>query len=183
MCFGFAYMIYLTFFQRRLTGDLGISSAAAGNLFLLLGAVSLVTGFLWGGISDKVGRGRALALNSFLQVIAAALFAWWTTTTGLVISALLSGLTAVAVPGIIGAGCGDKFGARLASTALGFVTLLMGIGQVLGPYIAGRLADALGTLEYSYLLCAGVFLSASLLALTLRDAMECIERPGGNRAD
>ena len=74
------------------------------------------------------------------------------------------------MPGIIGAGCGDKFGARLASTSLGFITLFLGIGQVLGPYIAGRMADAFGTLEYSYLLSAAVYLAASLLAMFLREA-------------
>jgi predicted MFS family arabinose efflux permease len=169
MSFGFAYMVYLTFFQRRLTGDLGLSSVEAGNLFLLLGAASVICGLVWGSISDHMGRGKALALNSLLQAAAAALFAWWPSTCGIILSTLLCGLTAIAVPGIIGAGCADSFGARLASTSLGFVTVFMGIGQVLGPYLAGRMADSYGTLKYSYLLSAGVFLVASVLAVALRD--------------
>jgi MFS family permease len=169
MAFGFAYMIYFTFFQKRLIGDLGLSSSAAGNLFLMLGIASIACGFLWGAISDRIGRGRAIAINCLLQGISALLFAWWTATPGLVISAVLFGITTVAVPGMVGAGCGDQFGARLASVSLGFVTIFIGIGQVLGPYLAGKMADAFGSLAYSYVLSAGVFFAGAVLSAFLRE--------------
>ena len=168
--FGFAYMIYFTFFQKRLTADLGMSSNAAGNIFLILGVFSIVCGFLWGGISDRVGRGRALAVNLLLQGVAAALFAWWPTTPGLVISAVLCGITALAIPGIVGAGCGDQFGPVLASASLGFVTIFLGTGQVFGPYLAGKMADTFGSLAYSYVLAAGVFVVGAVLAIFLRES-------------
>jgi MFS family permease len=169
LAFGFAYMIYFTFFQKRLTIDAGWTSAAAGKAFLVLGVASIVCGFLWGSISDRVGRGRAIAVSLLLQGIAAALFAWWPTTPGLFISAVLFGLTAVAIPGVVGAGGGDQFGPLLASTSLGFVTVFLGIGQVLGPYLAGRMADAFGSLKYSYLLAAGVFFVGAALSAFLRE--------------
>jgi predicted MFS family arabinose efflux permease len=169
MMYGFAYMVYFTFFQKRLTHDLGFSSAEAGNLFLVLGVVSLICGVLWGVLSDRIGRGRAIAAMCLLQAVAAVLFAWWPATPGLVLSAALIGLTALAVPGIVGAGCGDQFGPVLASASLGFVTIFLGIGQVVGPYLAGRLADAHGTLTYSYLMAAGVFLLGAVLAALLRE--------------
>ncbi len=170
MAFGFAYMIYVTFFQKRLTADLGLTSAEAGSLFLLLGAASLICGFLWGAISDRIGRGRALFINSLLQAAAAALMVWWPTLPGVILSVLLCGLTAVAVPGIIGAACGDEFGAGAAATALSAVTVMMGVGQMVGPYVAGKLADVSGSLERSYLLAAGAYVLASVLALSLRKA-------------
>jgi MFS family permease len=169
LTFGFAYMIYFTFFQKRLTADLGFSSQAAGNIFLILGLASLACGVLWGSISDRIGRGRALALMSLIQAVAAALFAWWPTMPGLVISAVIYGLVVLAVPGIVGAGCGDQYGPVLASASLGFVTIFLGIGQVLGPYLAGRMEDAFGSLTYSYLLAAGVFLVGAVLAAFLRE--------------
>ena len=89
--------------------------------------------------------------------------------TGLILSAVIVGLTSLAVPGIVGAGCGDQFGPVLASASLGFVTVFLGIGQVLGPYLGGRLADAYGTLSYSYLMAGGVFLVGGLLAVVLRE--------------
>jgi MFS family permease len=169
MAFGFSYMIYFTFFQKRLTTDLGFTPAQAGSYFLVLGVASIACGFIWGTISDRVGRGRAIAINCGIQGAAAALFAWWPSTAGIVISAFLFGITTVAVPGIVGAGCGDKFGSTLASTSLGFVTIFLGIGQVLGPYIAGRMADSFHTLGYSYLLAAGVFCVGAVLSAFLRE--------------
>jgi MFS family permease len=169
LAFGFAYMIYFTFFQKRLTVDMGWSSAGAGNAFLALGLASIASGFIWGSISDRVGRGRAIAASLLLQGVAAALFAWWETIAGLFVSAALFGLTAVAIPGIVGAGCGDRFGPLLASTSLGFVTVFLGVGQVLGPYLAGWMADAFGSLKYSYVLAAGVFLVGAALSAFLRE--------------
>jgi MFS family permease len=58
----------------------------------------------------------------------------------------------------------------LASASLGFVTIFMGIGQVLGPYIAGAMADAFGSLIYSYVLAAGVFCVGTVLAAFLRES-------------
>ena len=71
MMFGFAYMVYFTFFQKRLTADLHFSATAAGDFFLVLGVVSIVCGVLWGIISDRIGRGRAIAAMCLLQAVAA----------------------------------------------------------------------------------------------------------------
>jgi MFS family permease len=169
MMFGFAYMIYFTFFQKRLTTDLGWSSSKAGTLFLIMGITSLACGVIWGIISDRIGRGRAIALMCLIQAIAAVMFAWWPSTTGIVISAAIYGLCSLAVPGIVGAGCGDQFGPVLASASLGFVTIFLGIGQVVGPYLAGWMADVFDTFAYSYLLAAAVFFIGTILALSLKE--------------
>ena len=182
LTFGFAYMIYFTFFQKRLTADLGLSSGQAGALFLAIGVVSIACGVLWGAISDRIGRGRALGLMSLVQTAACVLFAWWPTTPGLIISAVAFGLTAIAVPGIVGAGCGDQFGPVLASVSLGFVTIFLGIGQVLGPYLAGQMADSYGSLKYSYVLAAGVFFVGAIAAVFLRETGWAAERRRRTRA-
>ncbi len=176
MAFGFAYIVYFTFFQKRLTADLHHSAGRAGAFFMVVGIASLVCGVLWGAISDRIGRGRALAVMCVVQAVAAALFAWWPTTPGLLISALAFGLTAIAFPGIVGAGCGDQYGPRLASVSLGFVTVFLGIGQVVGPYLAGRMADAFGSLKYAYVLAAGVFLAGAIAAGFLRETGWLAER-------
>ncbi|MCL5734794.1 MAG: MFS transporter [Actinobacteria bacterium] len=169
MMFGFSYMIYFTFFQKRLTADLGFSSQSAGFIFLIMGIASLLCGVIWGTISDRIGRGRAIAVMCLAQAGAAVLFALWPTTAGLIISAAIYGLCSLAVPGIVGAGCGDQFGPVLASASLGFVTIFLGVGQVAGPYSAGKMEDIFGTLTYSYLLAAGVFFIGTVLALFLKE--------------
>ena len=180
--FGFGYVIYFTFFQKRLTADLGMSATAAGNIFLVVGVFSLVCGVLWGSISDRIGRGRALTLNYLLQGTASALFAWWTDIPGLVISAVFCGLTALAIPGLMGAACGDRFGPIMASASLGFVTIFIGVGQTLGPYVAGKLADVFGNLTYSYALSAAIFYVGAVVAAFLPDHRRVAARPARSEA-
>jgi len=169
LLYGFAFLIYQTFFQKRLTGDLDYSSEAAGYLFLLIGVGGFLGGVLWGSVSDRIGRGRALALMFIVMAASATLFAWWPTTPGLIISAFIMGLAAMGLPGVVGAGCGDQFGPVLASAALGLVTIFTGVGMVFGPYLAGKLADVSGSLTYSYLLACGVFVVAAVLSSCLRE--------------
>jgi predicted MFS family arabinose efflux permease len=169
MMFGFAYISYFTFFQTRLIKDLGWSADKAGALFLVLGVASLFCGVIWGTISDRTGRGRALASMCVIQAIASVLFAVWPSTSGIVLSAVIFGLCSLAVPGIVGAGCGDQFGPVLASASLGFVTVFFGVGQAAGPYLLGGMADIFGSYANSYLVAAGVFLVGTVLALFLRE--------------
>lgn len=169
LLYGFAFLIYQTFFQKRLTGDLDYSSETAGYLFLLIGVGGFLGGVLWGSISDRIGRGRALALMFVVMAASATLFAWWPTTPGLIISAFIMGLAAMGLPGVVGAGCGDQFGPVLASAALGLVTIFTGVGMVFGPYLAGKLADVSGSLAYSYMLACGVFVVAAVLSSCLRE--------------
>lgn len=160
-------MIYMTFFMKRLVADLDYSAVEAGNLFMLVGVASLVCGVLWGYISDAVGRRRAMSMALTIQAVAYTMFALWTSTTGLVLSALLFGLTAWAVPALMAATCGDIVGPLLAPMAFGFLTVFHGLGQALGPYVAGRMADSLPTLAPSYLLAAAAALVGAVGAFVL----------------
>ena len=184
--YGIGFLTYFTFFQKRLTTDLAYSAETAGNLFVVVGVAGLVGGFFWGTISDRIGRRRTIAITLALGAVAALLFAWAPSLVALGISAVLLGSTGVVIPGLVGAACGDKFGAVLASASLGFVTVLVGAGQSLGPYLGGLLGDAFGSLGPAYLLSAGVYLLGSLAALVLPEtrrgrAAASAARPGADR--
>ena len=127
VAFGFSYMIYLTFFFKRLVAEGGYSKAAAGDLFMTLGWASLVCGVLWGWLSDRLGRRVALVSIYLVQSLAYGLFALWPTPTGFTLSALLFGITAWSIPAVMAAACGDVLGPRLAPAALGFITLFFGM--------------------------------------------------------
>ena len=175
LLYGFAYVLYLTFFQKRLTVDLGFTSRAAGDLFLLAGVVSVVCGSLGGLVSDRIGRGRALAIILALEAVAACLFGLDPGTAALVISAVLFGIGVFAVAGLIGAACGDGYGSRLVFAALGFVTIFIGLGQAAGPYVGGLLEDRFASLGPSYLLSAALFAAGALVAVFLPDVRPACE--------
>jgi len=152
--FGFSYIIYATFFFRYLVGEVGYSSIAAGNLYMVMGWFSMVCGLIWGTLSDHIGRRTTLVLVFEIQAASFVLFALGQKPAGLFISAVLFGLTAWSIPAIMAAACGDVVGHRLAPAALGFITLFLGIGQATGPSIAGIIADKTGSFTSAFLLAA-----------------------------
>ena len=58
----------------------------------------------------------------------------------------------------------------MAPAALGFITLFFGVGQAIGPSVAGAMADASGTFVSAYLLAGFVALLGAVGALSLRPA-------------
>ena len=166
--FGFSYMIYLTFFIKKLTAEAHYSDHAAGELFMLVGWCSLLCGVIFGTLSDVIGRNWALMIVYLFHSTAFALFVLWPTDIGFTLSAIIFGLSAWSVPAIMAATCGELLGARLAPTALGFVTLFHSVGQVAGPYVAGAMADATGSFDSSFLLASATALAAAIGAAFLR---------------
>jgi predicted MFS family arabinose efflux permease len=167
IAFGFSYIIYMTFFFKHLITEGGYTRESAGNLFMLVGWLSLFCGVIWGAVSDRLGRKHTLAIVYLLQAIAFSLFALWPEPPGFLLSSVLFGLTAWSIPAIMAAACGDVLGAKMAPAALGFITLFFGIGQAVGPSVAGAIADATGTFNPAFLLAgiAALFGAAGSLFL------------------
>ncbi len=165
--FGFSYIIYATFFAKYLESELGYTRAEAGNLWQIVGWISISCGIFWGWVSDMLGRKYGLALVSALQGTAYVLFAVWTAPLGAVISAVIFGLTAWSIPAIMAAACGDRLGSRLAPAALGFVTLFFGIGQAMGPTVGGGIADLTGSFATSFLVAMAIAWTGTRAALAL----------------
>lgn len=170
MANGFSYIIFMTFFIKRLVGEGGYSRVEAGSLFMTMGWASLFCGVAWGFVSDIIGRRRALITVYLIHTVAFALFAIWPTTTGFTIAAVMFGFTAWSIPAIMAATCGDILGSRLAPAALGFITLFFGIGQAIAPSLAGAMADAFGSFTTAYILAAAVAFIGAIGSVLLKPA-------------
>lgn len=170
VAFGFSYIIYMTFFVKGLIAEGGYTQEASGRLFMTMGWFSLLCGLLWGTASDVIGRKRALIIVYVIHAVAFSLFALWPAPLGFTISAILFGLSAWSIPAIMAATCGDVLGSRLAPAALGFITFFFGVGQAIGPSIAGAIADAAGSFSPAFLLAGGVALLGAFGASLLRPA-------------
>lgn len=156
--FGFSYIIYSTFFIRHLVKEGGLTPEAAGVLWMNIGTLSGISGFLWGGVSDRWGRRFAL-MGVFLVQGTSFLALGFSHALGVIyFSATLFGLTAWSIPALMAALAGDIFGARLAPAALGLVTVVFGLGQALGPTAAGAIADATRSFAPALVLAGGVAL-------------------------
>jgi MFS family permease len=137
-------------------------------MYMILGWSSMVCGLLWGSIADVIGLKWAMMIILFIRSVSYAIFALWTGAGGIVVSAVLFGITAWGIPAIMAVVCGDIVGPLMAPAAYGFLTAFHGFGQAAGPYAAGRLADSLSTFTASYLMAAGVAFLSGIGMLLLR---------------
>ena len=175
IAFGFSYIIYMTFFTKCLIAEGGYSQKEAGNLFMVMGWCSLLCGLIWGTLSDVIGRKRVLMIVYLVHATAFSLFELWSAPGGFTLSAILFGLSAWSIPAIMAAVCGDMLGPKLAPAGLGFITLFFGIGQAIGPSVAGAIADDAKSLLPPFLLAGAVALLGAFGAWLLR-------RPSGSSA-
>ncbi|RJX30114.1 MAG: MFS transporter [Desulfarculus sp.] len=166
--YGFSYIIYMTFFAAYLVREAGLSPAAAGGLWALVGGLSIFCGVIWGGVSDKLGRGKGSALAYVALAASYLLMALVPGAAGHYLSSIVFGLTAWSIPTIMAAAAGDQVGPKLAPAGLGFITLFFGIGQALGPWVGGLLADATRSFTVPFLLATAVSLLGAALSLRLR---------------
>jgi MFS family permease len=169
--FGFSYIIYIQFFSAYLINEARIGLEKAGSYLMLLGILSIFCGPFWGAVSDRIGRKYGLALVLLTQGTSYLIFGLVKSDSGYLISAILFGLTAWAVPSIVTAAVGDSVHPRMAPAALGFTILIFGTGQALAPPIAGKIADLTGSFSPAFILSAVVAFTGMAGALL-------IKRPG-----
>jgi MFS family permease len=166
--YGFSYIIYLTFFVAFMTKEVGLSTKTAGGIFAVTGFLCILSGTIWGHISDILGRRHGSMLGYISLALAYLLPALSQGILSIYASAILFGITMSAIPVIMAAAAGDAVGGRLAPAGLGFITLFFGVGQAFGPAIAGWIKDTTGTFTYAFALSAGVSFLGALGSLVLK---------------
>jgi MFS family permease len=162
--FGYTYAIYVTFIVTALVRDRGLSESAAGAFWSAVGLLSLLSGPVFGGLSDRLGRRAGLVLVFSFQLAAYLLAGAHLPRAFLWLSVGLFGLVAWSVPTIMVAAVADLVGPDQALPAFGFLTFFFGVGQIAGPAVAGVLAQRTGTFSSSFLMAAafaGVAIAAS----------------------
>ena len=166
--FGFSYIIYVTFFVAYLTSEATLTPQKAGQIFALLGVASILSGTLWGALSDVLGRRYGSLLAYLTIALSFLVLALWRSSPGFYVSSIVFGLSLSSIPAIMAAAVGDSIGGKLAPAALGFITLIFGIGQSLGPAVAGGIKDMTGTFVGAFVLSAVVSLIGAAGSMLLR---------------
>lgn len=165
--FGSTYVIYLTFLVTSLVQERGFTEESAGALWSVVGILSLGSGPLFGWFSDRFGRKRGLFLVFCIQATAYVSAMAVLPLPFLYLSIVCFGIVAWSIPSIMAALIGDFAGPERTAALFGLVTFVFGIGQILGPYGAGVLAEISGGFSVSFLLAAVLASLAAILALRL----------------
>lgn len=166
--FGYTYVIYATFIVTSLIQEHGFSEAQAGSFWSLVGGLSLLSGPVFGTLSDRIGRKYTLAMVFAIQTAAYLLVSRPLATPFLYLSIGCFGVVAWSIPSIMAALAGDYAGPRKAARIFGLITFIFALGQIAGPAVAGLLAEKSLGFGSSFFMAACFTGAGVVLALTLR---------------
>jgi MFS family permease len=168
--FGLGYMfvgvsitVPFTFLSTYAVQELSFSYNTAANIMTVLGIGAIASKLILGPMSDRTGRIKMMLLCGFFIGLGALGMALQHLVT-LFISAFIFSLGYGAVWAMYAAAASDYFDRESSGTIVGIWTIFLGIGLALAPIVSGWLADATGTLSWSFVLGGvGGILSAVLL--------------------
>ena len=159
--FGFGYVITATFLLNLIR-----ESDAAVHLepitWLAFGLAAMPSVTVWTWIAARMGVLNAYALACFVEALGVALSVVWQTPTGFIVSAVLLGVTLIGITalGFQAAGALLQGDTRRPFAAM---TAAFGVGQIVGPVVAGLAKDLTGSLLAVTLAAAGALVAASVL--------------------
>ena len=170
--FGATYVVYATFIVTTMVTERGFGENTAGIFWAVFGGLSILSGPVFGSLSDRLGRKAGMMVVFAFFTISYVLVASELPNPFLYASIGMYGLAAWSIPTIMSAAVGDYTGPVRAVEALGFITLFFGAGQITGPVGAGFIADATGSFSMAFWLCALLTASAVLLTYFLKPPSE-----------
>jgi len=166
--FGFSYNIYATYFVAYMVEEIGFAENTAGNIWAILGWMCMLSGLIWGFLSDRLGRREALFWNNGVISFSVLLALLLRQPLFLGLSAFLFGATFLGTVTVIAAAIGDQVVEKRA-TVYGLVTLIHGTGQFFGTTFGGYLKDLTGSFQLT--------LTVSLIGFLLCIFLTLITRP------
>ncbi len=135
--YGFSYHIFYIWFWTP-NSFMEMQKVLSQGIWLP-GAAGICSGMLWGGLSDKLGRGSTMALAYVVPGVCFGIFAPLQMTWGFYLWGIIIGLTASSIFTIMVATAGDYAGPRLTPAVLAFIIIFHKIGNFLGDFLGGIL--------------------------------------------
>ncbi len=112
--------------------------------WLCVGLAALPSVWLWGKAGRAVGPRKAMALASLLQAVGIAAGVLNPGTIGLLASGLLVGATFMGITAL-GFAVAQDLAPDVRRRVTAMLTAAFGVGQIVGPTLAGILADRTGS--------------------------------------
>jgi MFS family permease len=138
----------------------------SGFLFVAVLAIFNAGGRILAGLlSDKIGRVSAMAFVFTMQCVVMFSFDRLTTMPALLVGTALVGFNYGACLSLFPATAADYWGTKNLGLNYGILFVAWGVGGVLGPLLAGAVADASGSYTAAYRIAAGLLAVAAFLAL------------------
>ena len=148
--------------------DRGAPTMAAATVLSVAGLASLSGKIGCGIFADRVGAKRTLVAGLALQAVAIALYLAAGGLGSFYALAVVFGFAYGGVMPLYAILVREYFGERIMGAAFGAVSLAATLGMALGPWIGGRVYDALGSYAWMFIGSAAIGLGGVAIALTFR---------------
>ena len=141
--FGIGYVVTATFIAVIARSDPALATAEP-YLWLIVGLAAAPSIFIWNRIAARMGVPRAYALACVIEACGVALSVTATGPAGILLAAFLLGITFMGITAL------GLIEARRLSTGdprrtIALMTASFGLGQMLGPTLAGFAAGSTGS--------------------------------------
>lgn len=161
--FGFGYVIAATFISTlvRVSPDARVLEPV---VWLAVGLAAVPSVPLWARWGRKIGNARAMAAACLVEAAGISLLVLSTSRAGVIVSAVLLGGTIMGITalGLLHARNLSRGDPR---ATLALLTAAFGLGQIVGPTLAGVLADAMETFAPAMLVSVAALLIGALFSL------------------
>ena len=163
---GFGYVITATFLVAIVRAS-DVVRPLEPLIWLVVGLVAVPSVGFWAWVGRKIGVLRAIALACGVEALGVAASVLWITPAGVLFAAALLGGTFVGITALgLVAGRGQARGDP--RRVLAVMTAAFGLGQIIGPVLAGALFDATGSFVSASLTAVAALITAALLVLAVR---------------
>ncbi|WP_226939167.1 YbfB/YjiJ family MFS transporter [Janthinobacterium sp. FT14W] len=161
---GLGYIVTATYLPVLVGAALpNLNSAHVWAVFGLGAAPSC---FLWHRLHERLGTRRALRLNLLLQALGVALPVLAPSAAGYLLSAILVGGTFVGTV-TIAMPAAQRAAGKAGANMMAIMTIVYGVGQIIGPVLAGSLYAQSHSFNSALLAAAGALLLAIAVSLRL----------------
>ena len=161
--FGLGYVITATFLVTivRVSDEVRVLEPW---VWVLFGLAAIPSVAFWSRLGERIGIMNAYALACVIEAIGVAASVEWVTISGVCLAALLLGGTFMAITAL-GFMAVRMLSAENPHQAFGRMTASFGIGQMVGPTLAGFLAEQSGSFRAASLIAAAALMAAAALAI------------------
>ncbi|HEY5498230.1 MAG TPA: MFS transporter, partial [Syntrophales bacterium] len=175
LSFGLAMMVLMTVFVHQVAFaiDQGIDRVLAASSLAAVGLAGFTGQFFFGWLSDRIRDPKyASFLGMVFMLAGLVVLLQVTSARGLFFYAVIFGFGYGSLAPLMPILLADRFGRHVLGSVYGFVTLFLGIGGSIGPYLAGLMYDRFGSYTYVWQaeIVIMIFVAAYILTLKPKES-------------
>lgn len=145
--------------------DLGIPAIQAALILTISGGAMIPATFLFGAVSDRIGRKGVLIVSSLLTTVAMVWLIFAQELWGFYLFGVILGITWGGLATTLSAMTSDIFGLKHIGVIMGFGVGAWAIGAAIGPYAAGFIFDVTQGYTSAFLYGAIIMVIATLFVV------------------